>query len=115
MNLLEKTIAACNAINFKFDSIGINCVYLDNKQMFSPALYSNDALKLLIQARTLQKVERIQLNLYDNHLTITVRLYVLDDDVLLSDAFLSDNIADDIRQAIIAACIKLGEILNVPK
>jgi len=113
MNIVEKTIAACNAIGFKFDKVGINCVYLENGQMFSPALYSNDALKLLVHARTLPAVDCIKLNLYGTHLTITATIVGFAFDVALSSAVFGDNVADTIRQAIIDACIELGEKWHV--
>lgn len=111
MNLVQRITAACDAIGFKFDKAGINCVYLENGQMFSPALYSNDALKLLITARTLPKVAHIGLVLSVDNVKIV--LFDAWGDKQLSCVELGDNIAQNIRDAVIDACIELGRVLNV--
>jgi hypothetical protein len=110
MNILDKTIAACNAIKFPFEHVGINCVVLTNGQTFSPAFYTNDALKLLLHARTLPMVREINITFNKDSIIIQYAGCDYAPPEYLEVLKLSDNPAQDVRDAVLNACIKLGEL-----
>ena len=112
MNILDKTIAACNAIKFPFEHVGINCVFLANGQTFSPAFYTNDALKLLLHAQTLPTIQQIDLSFLKDSISIfgfhNDNFYP--EPIELAVIKLSDNPAQDVRDAVLNACIELGKL-----